>query len=59
MYTKNETAEPYTIEQCSSCKEQTKRKFSKGDYVFKNISKCSSCKGQIRITKIFDDTLTQ
>ena len=33
--------------------------FSDGDYVFKDISKCSSCDGQIIVTKIFGESLTR
>ena len=47
MSDKNEIITAYTIQQCNSCKEQSKQKFSDGDYVFKEISKCSSCDGQI------------
>ena len=57
MYNKNEFMEPYTLEQCDSCRKELKRKFSKGDFVFKNMSKCSSCQGQVRITKIFGEIL--
>ena len=49
--------EPYTLEQCGSCRKELKRKFSKGDFVFKIVSKCPSCQGQVVITKIFADTL--
>ena len=59
MRSKIENIEAYTFEQCDSCKEQSERKFCKGDYVFKEISKCSSCNGKIRITKIFGEVLTQ
>ncbi len=59
MSNKNEIIVSYTLEQCDSCREQSKRKFSQGDYVFKDISKCSSCEGQVSITKIFGENLTQ
>ena len=42
-----------------SCEKELKRKFSKGDFVFKIVSKCPSCQGQVIITKIFSDTLIQ
>ena len=58
MFEKNETTISYTLEDCDACKNQLKRKFSQGDYVFKRISKCPSCNGQVRITKIFGETLT-
>ena len=53
MSNKNEIVTAYTLRQCNSCKEQSKQKFSDGDYVFKEISKCSSCDGQVIITRIF------
>ena len=59
MFDKNEIVTAYTIQQCNSCKEQSKRKFSDGDYVFKEISKCSSCDGQIIVTKVFGESLTR
>jgi hypothetical protein len=52
---KEETITPYAIEQCNSCNAISKRKFKEGDYVFKNTDTCSSCKGQISITKIFGE----
>ena len=59
MSNKNEIVNAYTLQQCNSCKEQSKRKFSDEDYVFKEMSKCSSCDGQIIITRIFGESLTQ
>ena len=59
MSNKNEIVTAYTLQQCNTCKEQSKRKFSDEDYVFKEISKCSSCNGQIIITRIFGESLTQ
>ena len=59
MSDKNEIVTAYTIQQCHSCKEQSKRKFSDGDYVFKEFSKCSSCDGQIMVAKIFGESLTR
>ncbi|TLX80831.1 MAG: hypothetical protein E6L05_00310 [Thaumarchaeota archaeon] len=55
---KEEVITPYTLEQCNSCKAISKRKFTVGDYVFKNAETCSSCKGQVSITKIFGETST-
>ena len=59
MSNKNEIVNAYTLQQCNTCKEQSKRKFSDEDYVFKEMSKCSSCDGQIIITRIFGESLTQ
>jgi len=52
---KKEIIIPYSLEQCTSCKAISKRKFKDGDYVFKNTDSCSSCKGQLLITKIFGE----
>ena len=52
---KKEIITPYSVEQCNSCKAISKRKFKDGDYVFKNTDICSSCKGQLLITKIFGE----
>ena len=57
MFNKNEIMESYTLERCGSCEKELKRKFFKGDFVFKIVSKCPSCQGQVIITKIFADTL--
>ena len=59
MSNKIEIVTAYTLLQCNSCKELSKQKFSDGDYVFKEISKCSSCDGQVLITKIFGESHTQ
>ena len=58
MSNKNKIVNAYTLQQCNSSKEQSKRKFSDEDYVFKEISKCSSCNGQVIITRIFGESLT-
>lgn len=52
---KIEIITPYTVEQCNSCNAISKRKFKEGDYVFKKTDTCSSCKGQMLITKIFGE----
>ena len=54
---KEEKRSPYTVEQCEACKKETKRKFIEGDYIFKETSPCVSCKGQLRITKIFGEII--
>ena len=59
MSNKIEIVTAYTLLQCNSCKELSKQKFSDGDYVFKEISKCSSCDGQIIVAKIFGESLTR
>ena len=59
MSDKNEIVTAYTVQQCNSCKEQSKRKFSDGDYVLNEFSKCSSCDGQVIVASIFGESLTR
>ena len=47
----------YTIEKCKKCDMIRKRKFSEGDVLFSDSSKCSSCDGITTIEKIFGETL--
>ena len=55
---KKEILEPYSIEQCSSCNKTVKRKFKEGDYILKQMEKCTSCgNGQIMISKIFGEPI--
>ena len=35
----------YTLLECKSCKNITKRKFTSTDFVFKNEGDCSNCDG--------------
>ena len=60
MFSKKiEKRDPFTVEQCNSCKKETKRKFTESDYVFKETSKCSNCQGQLIIVKIFGEIVTE
>lgn len=52
---KEEIVTPYSVEQCDSCKAISKRKFIRGDYVFKKTESCKSCNGQMLIIKIFGE----
>ena len=45
-------------EKCESCNMETKRKFKEGDYVFKETQSCESCKGKLRIEKIYGEIVT-
>ncbi|MGQ0796046.1 MAG: hypothetical protein ACT4N5_07690 [Nitrosopumilaceae archaeon] len=56
---KKEILEPYSIEECSSCKAISKRKFREGDYIFKHTDQCSSCKGQMAVVKIFGEVFKE
>ena len=55
---KEEERAPYTVEKCDSCNKETKRKFNEGDYIFKNTTTCESCKGQLKIEKIYGEIIT-
>ncbi len=54
---KKEVFDPYTVEQCNSCNVISKRKFKDGDFIFKNLEKCSKCDGTMMITKIFGELI--
>ena len=55
---KEDVLDPYTVEQCNSCNNTSKRKFKDGDFVFKTMEKCASCgNGQIMISKIFGEAI--
>ena len=56
---KEEIRTPFTVEQCDSCHKELKRKFSDGDFVFKESAQCDSCKGKLRISKIFGEVIKQ
>ncbi|MEM3065528.1 MAG: hypothetical protein QW177_09205 [Candidatus Nitrosotenuis sp.] len=43
----------YTVERCLSCKNEIKRKFKEGDYLFATASECTKCKATMSIAKIF------
>ncbi len=55
---KEEQRTPYTVEKCVSCNNEIKRKFNEGDYIFKETLSCESCKGQMRIEKIYGEIVT-
>jgi hypothetical protein len=56
---KKEVVVPYSVEECSSCKATSKRKFKEGDYIFKDTDQCSSCKGQLSVVKIFGEVFKE
>ncbi|ABX12496.1 hypothetical protein [Nitrosopumilus maritimus] len=59
MFSKEKITVAYTVEKCEKCDMQKKRKFSEGDVLFAEISKCNSCDGITVIDKIFGETLEQ
>ena len=56
---KEEIRTPFTVEQCESCHKESKRKFKDGDFIFKENSQCNSCKGKLRISKIFGEIIKE
>jgi len=59
IFSKTKITVAYTVEQCIKCGTLRKRKFSDGDVLFAQISKCTSCDGMVRIEKIFGETIEQ
>ena len=56
---KEEIREPFTVEECQSCKKQSKRKFKEGDFLFTESSNCNSCQGKSIIVKIFGEIIKE
>ena len=59
IFSKEKITIVYTVEKCEKCGMQKKRKFSEGDILFAEVSKCNSCDGITVIDKIFGATLEQ
>ena len=59
IFSKKKITLEYTVEKCKKCHTIKKRKFSNGDVLFAESSKCSSCDGMMQIEKIFGETLEQ
>ena len=59
MFSKKKITIAYTIEKCKKCEMLRKRKFVKGDMLFIESSKCTSCDGITSIEKIFGETMEQ
>ena len=59
IFSKEKQIIAYTVEKCKSCNLEKKRKFSEGDYLFSETSKCDSCEGIMQIEKIYGETIEQ
>tara|TARA_B100001079_G_C16004297_1_gene337454 strand:+ start:173 stop:355 length:183 start_codon:yes stop_codon:yes gene_type:complete len=59
IFSKKKIIIAYTIEKCPECNMQRKRKFAKGDILFTESSKCTSCNGVAVIEKIFGESFEQ
>ena len=57
MFSKQKITIAYTVEKCTKCGMQRKRKFMDGDVLFTESSKCTSCDGMTNIEKIFGEIL--
>jgi hypothetical protein len=57
MFSKQKITIAYTVEKCTKCGMQRKRKFVDGDVLFAESSKCISCDGVANIEKIFGEIL--
>lgn len=42
-----------TVAECSKCDFKSLRKFERGDYIFKQVEKCSKCSNSMTITSIY------
>ena len=57
MFRKEKNIFAYTVEKCTKCNLERKRKFQSGDVLFAETSKCDSCNGMTVIEKIFGETI--
>ncbi len=57
MFSKKKITIAYAVEKCKKCGMFRKRKFTEGDVLFTESSKCSSCDGRTSIEKIFGETI--
>jgi len=47
----------YVAEKCPLCKNELKRKFKDGDFLFVPCTECASCKVPMVIEKIFGESI--
>ena len=59
MFSKKKIITVYAVEKCKKCGMLRKRKFTDGDVLFCESSKCVSCDGMTSIEKIFGETIDQ
>jgi hypothetical protein len=59
MFSKKKITTAYTVEKCTKCGMLKKRKFTEGDVLFSESSKCNSCGESNMIEKIFGEILEQ
>jgi hypothetical protein len=49
----------FTIEECQSCRQKTKRDFKVGDYITGAAGTCEKCQGQKMIIQIYGEKVAQ
>ncbi len=59
MFSKKKITIVYSVEKCKKCGMLRKRKFTDGDILFSESSKCTSCDGITSIEKIFGESIEQ
>ncbi len=59
MFSKKKITTVYSVEKCKKCGMLRKRKFTEGDILFSESSKCTSCNGITSIEKIFGESIEQ
>ena len=59
IFSKKKITTAYAVEKCKKCGMLRKRKFTEGDILFSESSKCTSCDGMTIIEKIFGETIEQ
>ncbi len=59
MFSKKKIIIVYAVEKCKKCGMLRKRKFTEGDVLFSESSKCTSCDGMTSIEKIFGESIDQ
>ncbi len=57
IFSKKKITIAYAVEKCKKCGMLRKRKFTEGDILFAELSKCTSCDGMTSIEKIFGETM--
>ncbi len=57
MFSKKKITIACAVEKCKKCGMLSKRKFTEGDVLFTESSKCTSCDGMTSIEKIFGETI--
>ena len=59
IFSKKKITTAYAVEKCKKCGMLRKRKFTEGDILFSESSKCTSCDGMAITEKIFGESIEQ